>query len=177
MKDQGTDTDMGPLVNEQGLKNVESIVNSAVKEGGKLLTGGERFGSKGYFYRPTIIKNVSPKMRISQEEVFGPVAPIIITDSNGYGMKEAISLANDTQYGLGASIWTQNLEKAERLSRLVSSGIVSVNNVVASDPRVPFGGVKNSGFGRELSRYGMHEFVNVKSVRFYDRLVHQHHVE
>jgi len=104
---------MGPLVNEQGLKNVESIVNSAVKEGGKLLTGGERFGSKGYFYRPTINKNVSPKMRISQEEVFGPVAPIIITDSNGYGMEEAINLANDTQYGLGASIWTQNLEKAE----------------------------------------------------------------
>jgi succinate-semialdehyde dehydrogenase/glutarate-semialdehyde dehydrogenase/succinyl-CoA reductase len=92
-------------------------------------------------------------------------------------MEWAIKLANDTQYGLGASIWTQDLEKAERLSRLVSSGIVSVNNVVASDPRVPFGGVKKSGFGRELSRYGMLEFVNVKSVRFYDHLVHQHHVE
>jgi succinate-semialdehyde dehydrogenase/glutarate-semialdehyde dehydrogenase/succinyl-CoA reductase len=115
-------------------------------------------------------------MRIAQEEVFGPVAPIIIADSNGYGVEGAIKLANDTQYGLGASIWTQDLEKAERLSRLVSSGIVSVNNVVASDPRVPFGGVKNSGFGRELSRYGMLEFVNIKSVRFYDKL-HQHHVE
>ena len=171
------DTDMGPLVNEQGLKNVESIVNSALKEGGELLTGGERFGNKGYFYRPTIIKNISPKMRIAQEEVFGPVAPIMIADSKGFGMDGAIKLANDTQYGLGASIWTEDLEKAERLSRLVSSGIVSVNNVVASDPRVPFGGVKKSGFGRELSRYGMLEFVNVKSVRFYDKLVHQHHVE
>jgi acyl-CoA reductase-like NAD-dependent aldehyde dehydrogenase len=171
------DTDMGPLVNEQSLKNVESIVNSALKEGGELLTGGEHLGSKGYFYHPTIITNISPKMRIAQEEVFGPVAPIIIADSNGYGMEEAIKLANDTQYGLGASIWTQDLEKAERLSRLVSSGTVSVNNVVASDPRVPFGGVKKSGFGRELSRYGMLEFVNMKSVRFYDKLVHQHHVE
>ena len=138
------DTDMGPLVNEQGLKNVESIVNSALKEGGELLTGGEHFGSKGYFYRPTIITNISPKMHIAQEEVFGPVAPIMIADSDGFGMEGAIKLANDTQYGLGASIWTQDLEKAERLSRLVSSGIVSVNNVVASDPRVPFGGVKRA---------------------------------
>jgi len=92
-------------------------------------------------------------------------------------MEGAIKLTNDTQHGLGASIWTQDLEKAERLSGLVSSGIVSVNNVVASDPRVPFGGVKKSGFGRELSRYDMLEFVILKSVRFYDKLVHQHHVE
>ena len=86
-------------------------------------------------------------------------------------------LANDSQYGLGASIWTEDLDKAEKLSRLVRSGMVTVNNVVLSDPRVPFGGVKKSGFGRELSRYGMLEFVNIKSVRFYDELVHQHHVE
>ena len=149
------DTDMGPLVNQQGLNNIESIVKEAVKEGAELLTGAERIKNKGYFYRPTIIKNISPKMRIAQEEVFGPVAPIIIADSsnsNGHshGMEEAIKFANDTQYGLGASIWTQDLEKAERLSRLVSSGIVSVNNVVASDPRVPFGGVKKSGFGRAI---------------------------
>ena len=112
-------------------------------------------------------------MRIAQEEVFGPVAPIIVADDE----MQAIKLANDTQYGLGASIWTENLDKAEKLSRMVQSGIVSVNNIVASDPRVPFGGVKKSGFGRELSRYGMLEFVNIKSVRFYDQLVHQHHVE
>lgn len=90
---------------------------------------------------------------------------------------QAIKLANDTQYGLGASIWTEDLDKAEKLSRMVQSGIVSVNSVVASDPRVPFGGVKKSGFGRELSRYGMLEFVNIKSVRFYDELAHHHHVE
>jgi acyl-CoA reductase-like NAD-dependent aldehyde dehydrogenase len=172
------DTDIGPLVNASGLNKIDSQVKESVKEGAEILTGGKQLGegeggSKGYFYRPTILKNVISKMHIAQEEVFGPVAPIIIADDE----MEAIKLANDSEYGLGASIWTQDLEKAERLSSLVESGIVSVNNVVASDPRVPFGGVKKSGFGRELSRYGMLEFVNIKSVRFYDQLVHNHHVE
>ena len=90
---------------------------------------------------------------------------------------QAIEVANNTKFGLGASIWTQNLDKAERYSRAVHAGIVTVNNVVISDPRVPFGGVKNSGFGRELSRYGILEFVNTKSVRFYDQLSRHHYVE
>jgi acyl-CoA reductase-like NAD-dependent aldehyde dehydrogenase len=167
------DTDMGPLVNADGLNKIDSIVKDVVKEGAELLTGGERIKSKGYFYKPTVLKNVSPKMRVAQEEVFGPVAPIMVADDD----MQAIKLANDTQYGLGASIWTEDLDKAEKFSRMVQSGIVSVNSVVASDPRVPFGGVKKSGFGRELSRYGMLEFVNIKSVRFYDQLVHEHHVE
>jgi acyl-CoA reductase-like NAD-dependent aldehyde dehydrogenase len=167
------DTDVGPLVNASGLKTIDSQVKDSVKEGAELLAGGEQIKSKGYFYKPTILKNVSPNMRVAQEEVFGPVAPIIIADSE----LEALRLANDSQYGLGASIWTEDLDKAEKLSRMVRSGIVTVNNVVISDPRVPFGGVKKSGFGRELSRYGMLEFVNIKSVRFYDQLVHQHHVE
>jgi len=169
------DTDIGPMVNSNGLENIDSIVKDSVKEGAELLTGGERIKikNKGYFYKPTVFKNVSPKMRIAQEEVFGPVAPIIVADDE----MQAIKLANDTQYGLGASMWTENLDKAEKLSRMVQSGLVSVNNIVASDPRVPFGGVKKSGFGRELSRYGMLEFVNIKSVRFYDELVHHHHVE
>jgi acyl-CoA reductase-like NAD-dependent aldehyde dehydrogenase len=169
------DTDIGPLVNASGLNKIDTQVKESVKEGAEILTGGEQLGGgrKGYFYTPTVLKNVIPKMHIAQEEVFGPVAPIIIADDE----VEAIKLANESEYGLGASIWTQDLEKAERLSSLVESGIVSVNNVVASDPRVPFGGVKKSGFGRELSRYGMLEFVNIKSVRFYDQLVHNHHVE
>jgi succinate-semialdehyde dehydrogenase/glutarate-semialdehyde dehydrogenase/succinyl-CoA reductase len=167
------DTDIGPLVNASGLQKIDSQVKESVKEGAEVLTGGEHIGKKGYFYRPTVLKNVNPKMQIAQEEVFGPVAPIIVTDNE----VEAIELANDSEYGLGASIWTQDLDKAERLSSSVESGIVSVNNVVASDPRVPFGGVKKSGFGRELSRYGMLEFVNIKSVRFYDQLIHNHHVE
>jgi succinate-semialdehyde dehydrogenase/glutarate-semialdehyde dehydrogenase/succinyl-CoA reductase len=167
------DTDVGPLVNASGLKKIDSQVKESVKEGAEVLTGGEQLGKKGYFYRPTVLKNVNPKMSIAQEEVFGPVAPIIVAGDE----VEAIELANDSEYGLGASIWTQDLDKAERLSSSVESDIVSVNNVVASDPRVPFGGVKKSGFGRELSRYGMLEFVNIKSVRLYDQLIHNHYVE
>ena len=167
------DTDIGPLVNTSGLNKIDSQVKEAVKEGAELLKGGEQIGKKGYFYKPTVLKNVNPKMKIAQEEVFGPVAPIIVAGDE----VEAIEIANDSEYGLGASIWTQDLDKAERLSSIVESGIVSVNNVVASDPRVPFGGVKKSGFGRELSRYGMLEFVNIKSVRFYDQLIHNHYVE
>src|SRR5919202_1830915 len=167
------DTDMGPLVNNKSLENIESIVKETIKDGAHVLTGGERVGTKGYFYEPTVIKDVSSKMRIAQEEVFGPVAPIITVDNEA----EAIKLANDTQYGLGASIWTQDLNKAEELSNQIQSGIVTVNNIIASDPRVSFGGVKKSGFGRELSRYGMIEFANIKSVRFYDKLVGYHHVE
>lgn len=167
------DTDMGPLVNKGSLENIESIVRQSAKDGAHVITGGERIGTKGYFYKPTVIKDVSSKMRIAQEVVFGPVAPIITVDNEA----EAIKLANDTQYGLGASIWTQDLDKAEKLSQQIQSGLVTVNNIVASDPRVPFGGVKKSGIGRELSRYGMMEFANIKSVRFYDKLVDYHHVE
>jgi acyl-CoA reductase-like NAD-dependent aldehyde dehydrogenase len=167
------DTDIGPLVNASGLKKIDSQVKESVKEGAEVVTGGEQIRRKGYFYKPTVLKNVNPKMSIAQEEVFGPVAPIIIADDED----EAIELANNSDYGLGASIWTQDLDKAERFSISVESGIVSINNVVASDPRVPFGGVKKSGFGRELSRYGMLEFANIKSVRFYDQLIHNHYVE
>jgi succinate-semialdehyde dehydrogenase/glutarate-semialdehyde dehydrogenase/succinyl-CoA reductase len=166
-------TDVGPLVNAKSLENMEGIVNRTVKSGAELLTGGERINGKGYFFKPAIFKSVLPEMEIAQEEVFGPVAPIITANDE----KQALEIANDSKFGLGASIWTQNLEKAERLSAMVESGIVTVNNVVVSDPRVPFGGIKNSGFGRELSRYGMLEFVNIKSVRFYDQLVHNHYVE
>jgi len=167
------DTDIGPLVNSKSLNNIESLVSKSVKEGAEVATGGERYNSKGFFYRPTILKKVSPKMEVASEEVFGPIAPVITVEEE----RDAIKVANNSKYGLGASIWTQDLEKAEKLSRSIESGIVTVNNVVISDPRVPFGGIKNSGFGRELSRYGMLEFVNVKSIRFYDQLVLNHHVE
>jgi succinate-semialdehyde dehydrogenase/glutarate-semialdehyde dehydrogenase/succinyl-CoA reductase len=168
------DTDLGPLVNAKALKTIESQVNDSIKEGAEVLTGGEqKVVSKGYFYKPTILGNITPNMRIVNEEVFGPVAPILIAENEN----EAIKLANDSEFGLGASIWTQDLENAEVLSSIIKSGIVSVNNVVVSDPRVPFGGIKKSGFGRELSRYGMLEFVNIKSIRFYDQLIHEHYVE
>ena len=167
------ENDIGPLVNKEALENISSMVEDAKKKGAEILTGGERIGDKGYFYKPTILTNLKPEMRISNEETFGPVAPITIFDDE----KDAIRLANDTEYGLGASIWTDNLKKAEILSKQIESGIVTVNNVVISDPRVPFGGIKQSGYGRELSKYGMLEFVNIKSIRFYDQLIHHHYVE
>lgn len=117
-----------------------------MKEGAELLTGDERIKNKGYFFSPTIFKNVLPHMEIAQEDVFGPVAPVITADDE----KEAVEIANDSKYGLGASIWTQDLEKAETLSSWVQLGIVTVNNVIGSDARVPFDGIRNSGFGREL---------------------------
>ncbi len=167
------ETDMGPLSSSDGLENINEIVQDAIDKGAELLTGGEKINDKGYFYKPTILKNISHRMRIDQEETFGPVAPITVVDDE----MEAIKFANDSKFGLGASIWTTDLEKADSLPRLVESGIVTVNNVVASDPRIPFGGVKKSGFGRELSRYGMLEFTNIKSVRLYEDLVSEHHVE
>jgi acyl-CoA reductase-like NAD-dependent aldehyde dehydrogenase len=166
-------TDIGPLINSKSVENMESVVEDSVRTGGEVLTGGERVRSKGSFYKPTLLRKVTHDMLVLHEEVFGPIAPISIVENE----LEAIKLSNDSKFGLGASIWTQDLDKAEKLSRSIESGIVTVNNVVISDPRVPFGGIKNSGFGRELSRYGMLEFVNVKSVRFYDQLVHNHYVE
>jgi succinate-semialdehyde dehydrogenase/glutarate-semialdehyde dehydrogenase/succinyl-CoA reductase len=167
------ETDIGPLVNKKSLEKIENIVTDSINEGAELLTGGERKDGKGYFYKPTIMKNVSSKMRIAKEEVFGPVAPIIFAEDD----KEALKLANDTPYGLGASIWTQNIDKADKFSRSINAGVVTTNNVVASDPRMPFGGVKKSGFGRELLRYDMPEFANIKSIRLYDELISVHHVE
>jgi acyl-CoA reductase-like NAD-dependent aldehyde dehydrogenase len=164
-------TDIGPLSSMKSLDNIDSMVKDAISLGGELLSGGERIGSVGAFYKPTVIKNVNSNMRVSKEESFGPVAPIMIVEDE----VEAISAANNSDFGLGGSIWTRDLEKAQKLSMEMECGIVTVNNMVASDPRVPFGGIKHSGFGRELSRYGMLEFVNVKSVRFYDKLVYEHH--
>ncbi len=171
------DTDLGPLVNYSALENIDGIVSRSKKEGAELLTGGHKLNdennNKGYFYSPTIFKNVTQDMEIAQEETFGPIAPVLTVNNE----KQALEVANNTKFGLGASIWTQNLGKAEKYSRAIQAGIVTVNNVVVSDPRIPFGGIKNSGFGRELSRHGMLEFVNIKSVRYYDQLTHHHYVE
>ncbi len=167
------ETDIGPLSSKDSLDTISGIVEDAKEKGAEILLGGSQMDRDGFFYKPTILSNIEPNMRIVKEETFGPVAPITIVEDEN----EAIRFANDIEFGLGASIWTKNLQKAEKISRRIESGIVSVNNVVVSDPRIPFGGIKHSGFGRELSRYGMLEFVNIKSVRFYDDLVHHHYVE
>ncbi|MDH5431970.1 MAG: NAD-dependent succinate-semialdehyde dehydrogenase [Nitrosopumilus sp.] len=167
------ETDIGPLSSKDGLETISGIVEDAKEKGAEILLGGSEIEGNGFFYKPTILRNVKPNMRIAQEETFGPVAPITIVENES----EAVKLANESEFGLGASIWTKDLAKADKMSRRIESGIVSVNNVVISDPRIPFGGIKHSGFGRELSRYGMLEFVNLKSVRFYDNLTHHHYVE
>ncbi|QLH05322.1 succinate-semialdehyde dehydrogenase [Nitrosopumilus oxyclinae] len=167
------ETDIGPLSSKSGFETISGIVEDAKEKGAEILLGGSQIDGKGFFYKPTILRNVKSNMRIAQEETFGPVAPITIVENES----EAVKLANESEFGLGASIWTQDLAKADKMSRRIESGIVSVNNVVISDPRIPFGGIKHSGFGRELSRYGMLEFVNLKSVRFYDNLTHHHYVE
>jgi len=167
------ETDIGPISSKDGLDTISGIVEDAKKKGAEILLGGSEMEGRGFFYKPTILTNVKPDMRIAKEETFGPVAPITIVENES----EAIKLANESEFGLGASIWTKDLAKADNMSRQIESGIVSVNNVVISDPRIPFGGIKHSGFGRELSRYGMLEFVNLKSVRFYDNLTNHHYVE
>ena len=167
------ETDLGPISSKAGFETISGIVEDAKEKGAEILLGGSEIDGKGFFYKPTILTNVKPNMRIANEETFGPVAPITIVENES----EAIKLANDSEFGLGASIWTKDLAKADKMSRRIEAGIVSVNNVVISDPRIPFGGIKHSGFGRELSRYGMLEFINLKSVRFYDNLTHHHYVE
>ncbi len=159
------ETDIGPMVNESGLEEIERQVKDSVKMGAKIMVGGRRLDRKGFFYAPTVLTNITRDMPVMREEVFGPVAPVIVVGS----AEEAVEVANSTEFGLGASLWTQDLSKAEKLCGEIQSGVVTVNNVVASDPRVPFGGIKKSGIGRELGRYGLLEFTNVKTVRLYAR--------
>jgi acyl-CoA reductase-like NAD-dependent aldehyde dehydrogenase len=153
-------TTVGPLVRESQREALAKQVDDAKTKGASILTGGNSIKRDGFFYEPTIVSQVDHGMKIIKEEVFGPAAPIIVVNNE----EEAIREANNSEFGLGASIWTNNIERGIRLAREVQSGIVSVNEMVRSDPRLPFGGIKHSGIGRELSEIGIKEFVNVKSV-------------
>lgn len=153
-------TDLGPIARKDLLDEIEVQVKQSVSEGAKILLGGKRIDSKGYFYPPTILENVTPQMTCFKEEIFAPVAPLI----NAKDDKDAVELANNSRFGLGASIWTMDLQKAEEIAVDIEVGTVFINGIVKSDPRLPFGGVKASGFGRELSYFGIREFVNIKSV-------------
>ena len=156
-------TDIGPLVTEQALKTLEDQVGDAISKGATVLTGGKRIGEKGYYYAPTVLSNTTLAMRVMTEEVFAPVAPIIVVKNDS----EAIKVANATEFGLGGSVWTSDLERGERMAREIEAGSVFVNNITKSDPRMPFGGVKKSGIGRELAKFGLKEFVNVKGLNIY----------
>jgi aldehyde dehydrogenase len=153
-------TTVGPLVRESQRLTLMNQVEDAKSKGGKILTGGKLVAGDGYFYEPTIVSNVNHKMVILREEVFGPAAPIIVVDNE----TDAIWEANNSEFGLGASIWTSKFDRGVKLAREIRSGVVRVNEMVRSDPRLPFGGIKSSGLGRELSQFGTREFVNVKSI-------------
>src|SRR5215204_4978192 len=153
-------TTVGPLVREGQRQALSVQVRDAKNKGANILTGGNSIEGEGYFFEPTIVGNVKHDMKIVREEVFGPAAPIIVVKNEN----EAVAEANNSEFGLGASIWTNNIERGTRLGRQIQSGIVSVNEMVKSDPRLPFGGIKSSGIGRELSEFGIREFVNVKSI-------------
>ncbi len=153
-------TTLGPLARRDLLENLERQVKEMQKQGARLEVGGKRVGSRGFFYAPTLLSGVTMEMLPFQEEVFGPVASLIRVRSED----EAVFLANQTSYGLGASLWTRDLERAEALASQIEAGSVFINALVKSDPSVPFGGIKKSGYGRELSEIGMHEFTNIKTV-------------
>ena len=154
------ETELGPMAREDLLLELHEQVAQSIKKGAKLLTGGKRLDRKGYYYPATVLTNVKRGMPAYEDELFGPVASII----NVKNEEEAIKVANDTKFGLGASLWTKNINKAKTLVKSIDSGSVFINGMVKSDPRLPFGGVKLSGFGRELSHYGIKEFVNIKTV-------------
>jgi succinate-semialdehyde dehydrogenase/glutarate-semialdehyde dehydrogenase len=153
-------TEIAPLATEQILSGVHEQVQKSIAAGAKLLTGGNRVHGPGFFYEPTVLVDVPKDAPAFREEVFGPVASIFRIRDAG----EAIEMANDSAFGLGASAWTNDSAEQELFASELESGMVFINAMVASDPRVPFGGVKRSGFGRELGGHGIREFTNVKTV-------------
>jgi succinate-semialdehyde dehydrogenase/glutarate-semialdehyde dehydrogenase len=157
------ETQVGSIVNEQELAKLEDQLAEALGRGARLLTGGARLPRTGCFFPPTVVADVTPDMRLAREEVFGPIAPVLVVDDE----TAAVALANDSEFGLGGSVWTRDLARGERVARRLESGTVFVNSFTKSDPRMPFGGVKRSGLGRELGRFGLREFVNIKGVNVY----------
>jgi succinate-semialdehyde dehydrogenase/glutarate-semialdehyde dehydrogenase len=154
------ETDMGPLAMPQILEDVDEQVKKSVEAGAKILTGGKPMDAEGNFYPPTVITDIPEDSPAYKEEIFGPVASLF----RARDIDEAVRIANDTSFGLGASAWTNDPEEQETFINEIEAGQVFINSMVASDPRMPFGGVKASGYGRELSVYGLREFVNVKAV-------------
>ncbi|HKW04410.1 MAG TPA: NAD-dependent succinate-semialdehyde dehydrogenase [Nitrososphaerales archaeon] len=156
--------DVGPLSSTQAVATIDVQVRDAVSKQSRVLIGGKQREGLGAFYEPTVLDRVGPNMKVMSEEVFGPVAPVL----GVRGEDEAIRIANDSEFGLGASLWTEDLDRAKNLAKRIESGMVFVNSLVKSDPRMPFGGIKKSGIGRELSKFGLKEFVNIKSINVYE---------
>ena len=153
-------TDIGPLANEAQVKTLADQIDRSVRGGARLLTGGHPVDRPGYYFAPGVLTNISPDSPAYREEVFGPIALLFRARDIG----EAIHIANDSPFGLGASAWTNDDRERERFVGELEAGMVFINGMVASDPRLPFGGIKQSGYGRELGIYGLREFVNIKTV-------------
>jgi succinate-semialdehyde dehydrogenase/glutarate-semialdehyde dehydrogenase len=153
-------TELGPLATADGVKDLDADVQKTIKAGAKLLTGGHPLKQPGNFYAPTVLTDIPKESPAYREEFFGPVASLFRVKD----IDEAIRLANDSRFGLGASAWTTDDRERERFINELESGMVFINKMVASDPRIPFGGVKHSGHGRELSANGIREFMNIKTV-------------
>jgi succinate-semialdehyde dehydrogenase/glutarate-semialdehyde dehydrogenase len=154
-----TETAIGPLARPEFVEEIETKVNKSVEMGAKIVVGGKRSPIHTGMYLPTLLTDIKENMPVFCEETFGPVAVIIPFTTD----EEAIQIANNTQFGLGASIWTTDMKKAKKISQSIEAGCVFINSMVKSDPRLPFGGIKNSGFGRELTTFGVHEFMNLKT--------------
>jgi succinate-semialdehyde dehydrogenase / glutarate-semialdehyde dehydrogenase len=151
---------VGPLARADLVDDLERQVRESVRLGARPLTGGKRVDGAGYFFQPTVLADVRPGMPVYHEETFGPVAAVIrVNDA-----EDALRVANDTEFGLGSNIWTADVERGRRLAERIEAGLVFVNGMVASDARLPFGGVKKSGYGRELSSYGIKEFTNIQTI-------------
>ena len=151
---------VGPLAREDLVDDLERQVDESVRLGAKALTGGKRIAGEGYYFQPTVLAEVRPGMPVYREETFGPVAAVIRAKNAG----DALRVANDTDYGLGSNLWTRDVERGKKLAEKVEAGLVFINGMVASDARLPFGGVKRSGYGRELSEYGIKEFTNIQTI-------------
>jgi succinate-semialdehyde dehydrogenase/glutarate-semialdehyde dehydrogenase len=154
------DADLGPLAREDLRDGVHDQVMRSLEQGAVCATGGHKIERAGYFYAPTVLTKVEPGNVAFEEEIFGPVASMTVADD----VDHAVELANDTRFGLGGSVFTEDRAKGEAIARQLDVGCAFVNEMVKSDPRLPFGGVKDSGYGRELSHYGIREFVNVKTL-------------
>jgi succinate-semialdehyde dehydrogenase/glutarate-semialdehyde dehydrogenase len=154
------DTQIGPLATEQGREDVEKYVQDAVDKGATVVTGGERPDGPGWFYPPTLLTGITPEMDLYAEEVFGPVAALFTVRD----LDEAIEIANSHPYGLGSNLWSEDEDERARFIRDIASGMAFINGMTTSYPELPFGGVKQSGYGRELTELGMHEFMNAKTV-------------
>jgi succinate-semialdehyde dehydrogenase/glutarate-semialdehyde dehydrogenase len=159
------DTKVGPLSSEQQRDDIEKLVSDAVSKGAKVLCGGAVPDQPGFYYPPTLLAGITPQMRVHTEEVFGPVATLYRASD----IDAAIELANATEFGLGANAWTSDAAEQERFVNELDAGMVFINGNVTSYPQLPFGGVKTSGYGRELYTQGIREFCNVKTVWVGDR--------